>query len=185
MLLKYILSKSVSIRIKSEKKWPESKFWSFFLSSHYLVAASTGIEPVFSPWEGDVLTPWPTGHLFVCRLLFAVDSFNIHHLFLKCKYFFKKISIFLFFSNFSFKKPCIYAAFATKKVFIFCSREEMPWQLHRIPWHFPVIYFCFWLFLIPLYPPQALLEWIRGISFLRVYEVLLSQLPQYRIPSES
>ena len=148
-------------------------------------AASTGIEPVFSPWEGDVLTPWPTGHLFICRLLFAVDSFNIHHLFLKCKYFFKKISIFLFFSNFSFKKPCIYAVFATKKFLFFCSRKEMPWQLHRFPWHFPVIYFCFWLFLIPLYPPQALPEWIRGISFLRVYEVLLSQLPQYRIPSES
>ena len=35
------------------------------------------------------LTNWPfVCLLFVCRLLFAVDSFNIHHLFLKCKYFF-------------------------------------------------------------------------------------------------
>ena len=27
------------------------------------LAASTRIELVFSPWEGDVLTPWPTGHV--------------------------------------------------------------------------------------------------------------------------
>ena len=63
-------------------------------------------------------------HLFICRLLFAVDSFNIHHLFLKCKYFFKKISIFLFFSNFSFKKPCIYAVFATKKFLFFVPEKK-------------------------------------------------------------
>ena len=104
----HIFTKNVPVSF-IRKKMTRTSFWSLFIRSHYLIAASTGIEPVFSPWEGDVLTPWPTGHLFICRSLFAVDSFNIHHLFLKCKYFFKKISIFLFFSNFSFKKPCIYA----------------------------------------------------------------------------
>ena len=86
------------------------------------------------------LTNWP--FLFV-NLLFPVDSFNIHHLFLKCKYFFKKISIFLFFSNFSFKKPCIYAVFATKKIFIFLSQRRNAMTVLPLSMAFPSYLFLF------------------------------------------
>ena len=58
-----------------------------------LLAASTGIEPVFPPWEGGVLTPWPTG---LITALFnapaSTDLISIYQLSIKCKLFLKKIS---------------------------------------------------------------------------------------------
>ena len=113
-----------------------------WLFSHYFVSSQYGNRTRVFAVRGRRLNPltnWP----FVCRLLFAVDSFNIHHLFLKCKYFFKKISIFLFFSNFSFKKPCIYAVFATKKIFIFLSQRRNAMTVLPLSMAFPSYLFLF------------------------------------------
>lgn len=37
------------------------------------ITARRGIEPLFSPWEGDVLTAWPTS---LCKSYFDIISYN-------------------------------------------------------------------------------------------------------------
>ena len=55
-------------------------------------AVDRGIEPLFSPWEGDVLTPWPIYHI---RQLSCADLDTIAYLLMDCKYFFYFSRIFL------------------------------------------------------------------------------------------
>ena len=42
-------------------------------------AARTGIEPVIPPWEGGVLTSWPTSHLYNTWLFYTIHIRNASH----------------------------------------------------------------------------------------------------------
>ena len=54
----YVWCTRLFLHFRNNKKSSQNK-----VSNCFCAIASTGIEPVFPPWEGGVLAPWPTGHI--------------------------------------------------------------------------------------------------------------------------
>ena len=52
------------------------------------IAARRGIEPLFPPWEGGVLTAWPTSHLHFIWCPVQQHLISILYHFIFCKHFF-------------------------------------------------------------------------------------------------
>ena len=75
---------------------------------HLFSAVRTGIEPVFPPWEGGVLTAWPTN-----RLLYYHST--IHS------------------SSFSFK---YFLLFFTPAFLLYSAEQEIILRVSVVPWSF-------------------------------------------------
>ena len=110
----------VDVRHRKHKKRDSQLSLSF--------AARTGIEPMILPWEGSVLTPWPTSHLY--DLLDARHILTDHTSKRKCFFdFFQKI----FICRFQFRTAWFLGAFLCvavevglekRRYLLFCKRQR-------------------------------------------------------------